>query len=87
MTRGDCENIMKTAISIPDKLFNAADQYAKSHGFSRSHLYAKALSHFLEQQPQKHITDQLNKVYDKKSSSLNKQISAIQFQSLENEKW
>jgi len=78
---------MKTAISIPDKLFYAADQYAKSHGFSRSNLYATAMAHFLEQQPQKYITDQLNKVYAKKSSSLNKEISAIQFQSLENEKW
>ncbi|MCI5211777.1 MAG: ChpI protein, partial [Candidatus Electrothrix sp. ATG2] len=35
---------MKTAISIPDKLFTAADQYAKKHGFSRSSLYAKALA-------------------------------------------
>ena len=78
---------MKTAISIPDKLFNAADNYAQSHGFSRSNLYAKAIAHFLEQQPQKHITDQLNKVYAKKSSSLDRGISAIQFQSLENEKW
>jgi metal-responsive CopG/Arc/MetJ family transcriptional regulator len=78
---------MKTAISIPDKLFDAADNYAKSHGFSRSNLYAKAIAHFLEQQPQKHITDQLNKVYAQKTSSLNKHISAIQFQSLENEKW
>jgi len=51
---------MKTAISIPDELFEAADQYAKSHGFSRSNLYTKAIANFLEQQPQKHITDQLN---------------------------
>ncbi len=33
---------MKTAISIPDKLFVAADNYAKNHGVSRSHLYRKS---------------------------------------------
>ena len=42
---------MKTAISIPGRLFNAAEHYAKAHGFSRSNLYAKAIAHFLEQQP------------------------------------
>ncbi len=78
---------MKTAISIPDKIFSAADQYAKAHGFSRSSLYAKAIAQFLEQQPQNHITDQLNKVYQKNSSNLDRKISALQFHSIEKEKW
>ncbi|MDH5561299.1 MAG: type II toxin-antitoxin system HicB family antitoxin, partial [Deltaproteobacteria bacterium] len=34
---------MKTAISIPDNLFREAEQYAKSHGFSRSRLFAEAV--------------------------------------------
>ncbi len=78
---------MKTAISIPDRLFDAAEQYAKAHGFSRSNLYAKAISHFLEQQPQNHITDQLNKVYGNVTSNLNSKISELQFKSLEKEEW
>ncbi len=78
---------MKTAISIPDKLFVAADQYAKAHGFSRSGVYAKAIEMFLEQQPQNHITGQLDKVYGGKTSSLDSEISAIQSRSIEKEKW
>ncbi|MFV9507021.1 MAG: hypothetical protein AB4911_20925 [Oscillochloridaceae bacterium umkhey_bin13] len=38
---------MKTAISIPDPLFEAAEQYAQDKGLSRSELYAKAIQHYL----------------------------------------
>lgn len=78
---------MKTAISIPDKLFKAADQYAKSHGFSRSKLYAEAVAKFLEQHPADHITKQLNEVYSGESASLNETISTMQFTSIEKEEW
>ena len=78
---------MKTAISIPDKLFLAADQYAKQHGFSRSNLYAKAVAQFLEQHPTDYITKQLNEVYPTESSKLNKTLSTMQFNTIEKEKW
>ena len=78
---------MKTAISIPDKLFKAADQYAKSHGFSRSHVFAKAIAQFLEQHPSDHITKQLNEIYSEESAKLNETISTIQFNSIEKEEW
>lgn len=39
---------MKTAISLPDEVFAAAERYAKQHGLSRSELYARALRRFLE---------------------------------------
>ena len=79
--------LMKTAISIPDKLFIAADQYAENHGFSRSNLYAKAVAKFLEQHPDDHITNQLNKVYTNQNSKLNKTLSSMQFNSIEKEEW
>jgi metal-responsive CopG/Arc/MetJ family transcriptional regulator len=78
---------MKTAISIPDKLFKAADQYAKSHGFSRSHVFAKAIAQFLEQHPSDHITRQLNEIYSEESAKLNETISTMQFNSIEKEEW
>ena len=78
---------MKTAISIPDKLFVAADQYAKNHGFSRSNLYAKAIAQFLDQHPADHITNQLNKVYKDRKSNLNDTVSTLQFSSIEKEEW
>ena len=78
---------MKTAISIPDKLFAAADQYAKNHGFSRSNLYSKAIAQFLEHHPADHITNQLNKVYKGKKSKLNSIVASLQFHSIEKEEW
>ena len=51
------------------------------------HLYAQAIAQFLEQQPQNHITNQLNKVYGEESSKLDSKISTIQFLSVGKEKW
>jgi metal-responsive CopG/Arc/MetJ family transcriptional regulator len=78
---------MKTAISIPDKLFVAADNYAKNLGVSRSHLYARAVAKFLEQQSTNHITQQLNDIYSIEHSKLNKVLSTMQFNSMEKEEW
>ena len=78
---------MKTAVSIPNKLFDAADQYAKKHGFSCSHLYAKALATFLEQHPADYITDQLNKVYPEESSQLDQAIFDMQMNTIKIEEW
>ena len=78
---------MKTAISIPDKLFQSADHYAKSHGVSRSNLYARAVAQFLETHSTDHITKQLNEVYSSQSAEINSTISLLQFSSLEKEEW
>jgi len=78
---------MKTAISIPDKLFQSADQYAKSHGVSRSSLYAQAVAQFLEKHSTEHITKQLNEVYSNHSAEINETISSLQFSSIEKEEW
>ena len=39
---------MKIAISVPDTLSQAVDQYAERTGVSRSEVYARAVNHFLE---------------------------------------
>ena len=38
---------MKTAVSLPDDLFNAADALADELGISRSELYARAIGHYV----------------------------------------
>ena len=37
---------MKTAVTIPDPLFKAADKLAKRLGVSRSELYARAIEQY-----------------------------------------
>lgn len=61
---------MKTAISIPDPLFDAAEEFAKRMELSRSQLYAVALQEYLRSHKQDKITKQLDIVYADEDSSL-----------------
>ena len=54
---------MKTAISLPDKLFFKAEETAKILGVSRNTLYLNALLDYLAKNNQKNITKKLNEVY------------------------
>lgn len=78
---------MKTAISIPDKLFNAADLYAKNHGYSRSRLFAEAVAQYLGQHPSDRITQKLNEVYSTEPAELDQTIATMQSNSIEKEDW
>ena len=54
---------MKTAISLPDDLFEEADLLATRLGISRSQLYASALAEYLAKHRDSGITDALDRVY------------------------
>ena len=54
---------MKTAISLPDALFENAEETAKAMGIPRSQLFAKALEEFIDHHKKELITDQLDIVY------------------------
>jgi predicted DNA-binding protein len=51
---------MKTVISIPDPIFQAADSLANRLGVSRSEFYAKAIEAFIEQNKNRDVTARLN---------------------------
>jgi hypothetical protein len=53
---------MKTAVSIPDDVFEAAEDLARRMNTSRSQLYASALRALLASDTD--ITVRLNRVYD-----------------------
>ncbi|WP_129678278.1 hypothetical protein [Candidatus Chloroploca sp. Khr17] len=78
---------MKTAISIPDPLFEAAEQYAQDKGLSRSELYAKAIQHYLDTFRYQGITEALNSIYGTEESRLDTGYSAAQTQILSKEEW
>lgn len=54
---------MKTAVSVPDGLFQKAEAAARRLRVSRSELYAKAIAEFLKQEDGTAITERLNEVY------------------------
>lgn len=78
---------MKTAISIPDPLFDAAERVSKRLGISRSRLYAEALKRFLESERGKRVRDALDAVYANESSELDPGLTAAAYRVLCKEKW
>tara|TARA_B100000315_G_scaffold42129_1_gene37030 strand:+ start:911 stop:1147 length:237 start_codon:yes stop_codon:yes gene_type:complete len=78
---------MKTAISIPDEIFDAAEELSKRLNLSRSELYSTAISDYVRSRHNEAVTEALNKVYEKEESSLNPIIDAMQQNSLPKEKW
>jgi metal-responsive CopG/Arc/MetJ family transcriptional regulator len=54
---------MKTAISLPDRVFYEAEKTAKYMHIPRSKLYLNALTEYLQKNNRKKITEKLNEVY------------------------
>jgi metal-responsive CopG/Arc/MetJ family transcriptional regulator len=78
---------MKTAISIPDRIFRAAERAAKRQKVSRSRFYAQAVEAYLKAQSGKRITEALNAVYATEDSSLDPTMARIQSSSIGREEW
>lgn len=55
---------MKTAVSIPQDIYEAADRTAKRLGISRSQLYAQAVARFIAEQGDDEVTAKLDELAD-----------------------
>ena len=55
---------MKTAISIPDSVFQAAEKHAKRMRKSRSQLFSEAMVEYLERHTPDEITRMLNETLE-----------------------
>lgn len=78
---------MKTAISIRDEIFEAAERTARALGMSRSELYATAVKEFVARHSGEKVTERLNAIYadNPAASELDEGLQAIQFASLPRE--
>lgn len=78
---------MKTAISLPDDLFARADEAARRKGISRSRLYAKALTEYLDRRRAAAITAKLNEVLPDHPDGLDPVFAAAQSEAVGREDW
>lgn len=78
---------MKIAISLPDPLFNAAEELAGQLHVSRSQLYAQALSEYLSQRHEAAVTQKLNAVYGQGAEGVEAAAMNAQLQVLGREAW
>lgn len=55
---------MKTAVSIPDDVFEEAERLAAELQTSRSQLYSRALQEFVARHAPDRVTEAMNRVID-----------------------
>lgn len=80
---------MKTAISIPDPIYEAAEKLAKRLGVSRSQLYSTAVNSLIEKYRYSGVTERLDAVYEvnPESGRLDQDIEELQSRSIAEEEW
>ena len=80
---------MKTAISIPDRVFRSAEQLAARLGVSRSELYSQAVAALIERHRDDIVTAHLNEIYGAgvNDSALDPGLRLVQQRSLAPGKW
>ena len=78
---------MKTAISIPDRVFDQAEKFARHRNLSRSALFTAAVTEYLDTHSREDVTAKLNAVYAQEDSSLDPTLTQIQNQSVDTEDW
>ena len=80
---------MKTAISIPDALYEDAERYAATRGWTRSRLYADAVREFLANERRLGVRERLDAVYraDPGASALEPALAEAQRTVITRDKW
>jgi metal-responsive CopG/Arc/MetJ family transcriptional regulator len=80
---------VKTAISIPDAIFEEAERVAKRRGVSRSELYAKAVDEYVKSERFLGVRERLDAVYGRngQESKLDPALVAVQSASLDQDNW
>jgi predicted RecB family endonuclease len=78
---------MKTNISIPNPIHEAAEQLAQTLGVSLSDLYTAALTAYVTAHQREEVTEALNRVYEREPSTIEPGLVTIQLASVGGETW
>ncbi|MBZ5576700.1 MAG: ChpI protein [Acidobacteriia bacterium] len=78
---------MKTAVSLPDELFELAETAARKLSLSRSKLYAAAIAEYLERRQGDAIRKRLDEVYGRQPAKLDPAFLRAQLKSFDKDSW
>jgi metal-responsive CopG/Arc/MetJ family transcriptional regulator len=78
---------MKTAISIPDALFQKAEKLARRTKKSRSRLFSEAISEYVARHAPDDITEAMNRVCDELGDAPDEFVSQASLRTLERIEW
>lgn len=84
---GDTIPFVKVAISLPDPVFQAAENLAKRLKKPRSRLYAEAIAEYVGAHGSTAVTERLNAVYEVEPSAVGEAWERAQTKSVSNEAW
>lgn len=78
---------MKTAISIPDDVFEEAERLAEELQTSRSKLYSRALREYVTRHAPDRVTEAMNRVLDEVGSEVDEFSQRAARRVLERVEW
>lgn len=78
---------MKTAVSIPDDVFDQAERLALREGKSRSEVYSAALREYVARHVPDEVTEAINRVVDEVNEAPDLFVSTTARQNLERTEW
>lgn len=78
---------MKTAVSIPDEIFEKVERLAKRARCSRSQVFSDALSEYVAGHAPDEVTDAMNRVCEQVGDQADAFVSAVGRRILENTEW
>ena len=78
---------MKTAISIPDKIYRDAERLSRRLKKSRNQVYTDAVTEYIARHDPDAVTDAMNRVCDTMDARPDPAISAAARRTLEGVEW
>ena len=78
---------MKTAVSIPDRVFEQAEQLVQAMGKSRSEVYSLALAEYVARHAPEYVTEAFDRVCAEVGERTDDFVSAAARRLLEQSQW
>lgn len=78
---------MKTAISIPDKIYRDAERLSRKLKKSRSQVYTEAVTEYVARHDPEAVTEAMNRVCESIDTYPDPAISGAAKRTLENVEW
>jgi metal-responsive CopG/Arc/MetJ family transcriptional regulator len=78
---------MKTAVSIPEKVFQQAERLARRFRKSRSEIYSLALAEYLNRHDPDHVTEAMDRVCEQTGNQTDQFVSSAARRVLERSEW
>jgi metal-responsive CopG/Arc/MetJ family transcriptional regulator len=78
---------MKTAVSVPDEVFEKAERLARRSKRSRSELFSAALSEYIARHAPDEVTESMNRVCENVGEQADPFVTTASHRVLERSEW